>query len=246
VAEENSGESKNEGPQKEESRADRWLRRIKDHPVITTFIVIGSLALSLLTYANTFHEQWEKMLSWVHPPKPLAPFALRVDVIFQEEKTVFWVTKPYNPSIICEAALALVLSTTNLQSHPVVIDYFKVEALDANGKWAKIPHIDLLPQQHVYSGSDPTHVRVMTGELLENSLAGHHLIQPHEPVRGWTFFESPFLVSVVRVTVRDSEGVEFTSEPLFPPSQSIQMSSVTFGDEVIDVTKHQVDYHCGN
>jgi hypothetical protein len=162
------------------------------------------------------------MMSWFGPPKPSDPaFSVEVPTTVKNEGVTpyFWITKPENKSIVCVAPLALTIAITNLQPHPAKIDYYEVEALNVNDKWVKVPRIpNQSSEQKVYAGLDLANLTVMTGPFLDR-LAVSTLFESHAPVQGWVFFDLPFpgSVTVFKVTVRDTEGHQFTSEPLVPP-----------------------------
>jgi hypothetical protein len=82
MADESPEHSEKEKPSSQgEMLSDKWLRQIKNHPLVASLIVVGSLAVSVLTFANTFYEQWEKATPWFHTAKAAEPFDIHVDII---------------------------------------------------------------------------------------------------------------------------------------------------------------------
>ena len=115
------------------------------------------------------------------------------------------------------------------------LDHYEVEALDVNDKWGPVGHI---LGQEVYAGVDPTHLKPITGIFLDAFLEDK-LLQQHDPVSGWAFFNLPFFgpFTTIRVTVRDVEGVKFVSGSLKTPTQSFQKGTLIAGDGFTDITK---------
>jgi hypothetical protein len=228
----------------------RLLTKLRNIPVIARIIVLVAIVGASLASVNKIHEEWETMMSWLGPPKPPDPaFSVEVLTIVNGEAPFFWITKREDKSAVCATPLALTIAITNLQPHPAKIDYYEVEALNVNDKWVKVPRIpNQSSDQKVYAGLDPGNLTIITGPFLDR-LAVSTLFESHVPVSGWAFFDLPFpgSVAVFKVTVRDTEGHQFTSEPLTPPVQSLQAYDMGVGEHnyYLDHTKHQFSYHCG-
>jgi hypothetical protein len=239
--------------QSEKLTLDReYATKLRNKRPIAASIAIAVVVLAVFTYANNFHDQWEKTLSWFHPAKVPAPFDAQVDMSIQNDYPVFWIVSDEVHSIECPSTAILNMAITNLQTNPTTVSGYAIEALDVNNKWVKLPHIQVLDYQHVYiieARGSALAVSAETDPPPLDKLLTNHIFEPHIPLRGLVFLNSPLLYSFayVRVIVRDTSGVQFISGPLKPRRGGIQGSWFRINkDKVIDLSKHRIDYHCGS
>jgi hypothetical protein len=246
------GSQKAASPAQEELRSERWIKKIKNHPVVAAFIVAGTLVLGVLTFTNTLHDEWEKVLSWLHPQEPPDAYAARVDVLMQDDYPMFWIIRDWTKPVACPAMIQMTISITNLQTFPATLAEYTVEVLDANDHWVTLPHITLGAGDQVYVSLVKNSTSVTLEDLeprpLDQQLtAANFLLQPHIPLRGFMFFNDPLRYAFhhVRVKLRDTLGVQFISKPLWPEVGDVQGTQFTRESKELNLTDYHIDYHCG-
>lgn len=108
------------------------------------------------------------------------------------------------------------LRIVNLQSVQTQVLKLAVEAKLGDRPWLKLVHIPQVGTQ-AYFGGDLTHIRrVDLSRTGLDYLLQQRLLQPHEPVRGWAFFEVPGDYSApngmtiqYRISITDTAGTSF-------------------------------------
>lgn len=145
------------------------------------------------------------------------PFSVAVEVTIGQEKkemnaSLWFATNAKYESTISPVHRGVFIRLTNLQSKPSMIESLRVEVLNKENVWVKLPHIDMRFGKLYWVNKDfqqAIEINVMENGL--DFLLDNKVLQPYQPVRGWIFFELPqdiSFLSPMRIYVRDTEGVE--------------------------------------
>ncbi len=105
------------------------------------------------------------------------------------------------------------IQLTNCSEVAFMIDSFSVEAETGNG-WERIQSIPV-EQGHLYWCPNPFEAnRCDFGKKYLQNVLSEKLLQPHEAIEGWLFFNIPFrgLSTMLRLRVRDTVGREMTED----------------------------------
>ncbi len=220
------------------------------------FIAILFLCVLAITVTNLKRgeEPWSNLQKLRHrelvvPAVGGAPFSVRIErAIDQKPITFFWIM---NPGMgLCPAEVGLFLSITNLQQRAAMISELTVEVRDGN-KWVPLPHVHFEPNNQLYverfSVFPPNMAGHVKTDVLEHLIV-NKTIQPYAPSRGWMFFDNPLQheVTVLRVTVIDTLGSAYTSDPLIPTLGGIQGVTFTVVGDMIDLRNAKKFSNCGD
>lgn len=252
------GESSEEEPAGKETEPltlDREiLSKLRNKRPIAVMIVVAMILLLGLKYANNLHDEVVKVGAWLFAEKKTEPatFAVRLDLLLEPTVPLFYIVRG---SSACAAPVVLSLSVTNLQTFPVTIFDYTVEAQDNDKKWVKLPKLPMIKNQQIYA--DTPEMGLASAALLDKvdpspldlQLTPTSILQPHVPLVGIAFFDNPFphIFSDVRVTIQDTLGNQFTSDTLYAkPSNLLTALSLEFNTHKrLDLKKLYINDHCG-
>jgi hypothetical protein len=232
--------------EEQQPEVERLLARLEHIPLFARIIVYVVIIVAVLTGAAKIIEDVPKILSIFSPSRPRpAPFDAQVQII-DFSSVVFWVVNDDINHTYCPIPVRMFMDITNLQPFPKMLSELTVEAEDVDGNWIRLPHIHFDSGAQLYMGSDPTNVRRVDANVVDQMIQGRSL-DPHVPLRGWMFFKNPFQYdfSRVRITVKDRLGVEHTTGPLRALNRSLQTANVITTAMKRDLTKLHINYHCG-
>jgi hypothetical protein len=225
---------------------ERILTRLENIPLFARIIVYVVIIVAVLTAAAKIIEDVPKILSIFSPSKSRpAPFDAQVQII-DSPSVLFWVVNDDINHTYCPIAVRMFMDITNLQPFPKMLSEVTVEAQDVDGNWIRLPHIHFDRGVQLYMGSDPTNVRRVEANVVDQMIRGRSL-EPHVPLRGWMFFKKAFQndFSRVRITVKDTFGVAHTTGPLRALNTGLKTVNVITTDQKRDLTKLHINYHCG-
>ncbi len=224
--------------------SDTPLKKLKKNRLIAGVCFIVVAVGVALKNVNTVIEEGGKLWAYMHS-RPPAAFDAKIGTVV-DLGPLFWVVK--ENQTVCPAPVGLFLDITNLQNFRVMIDDFRVDALDADEKWVTLPHVIIYPGSHLYQNPNPSRATLVETDLIDQMVENFNL-EPHTPLRGWAFFERPFDYPFTRfrVTLSDALGTVYTTAPLtVGGGKSLQMAKLTTVQGTIsDLTTHTINYHCG-
>jgi hypothetical protein len=246
-------ESENKEP--ESSTLDQkyitWLRNKRPIAVV---IAIGAVLLSGLIYVNELHDEAVKAWAWFFPAKETGPatFAVRIGALVQTDIPLFYIVRG---ATACSTPVLFSLSFTNLQTVPLTVLDYTVEARDTDEKWVKLPKLAMIEGQQIYTDTPEmgleraTLVDKIDPPPLDLQLKSTTILQPRVPIAGTAFFDYPFphTFSDVRVTIKDTLGNRFTSDslPIQPSNLLTGLSLQVNPHERLDLSKLYINNHCG-
>jgi hypothetical protein len=114
--------------------------------------------------------------------------------------------------------VAVYMTITNLQPTQSMIEKYGVEIKTKAGKWVRLMRVESRSLEF-YVITEPHKAGQVELVLLDNLLSLRWL-QPHETVKGWTFFQYPKnsdqdgFTHIFRIVVADAAGTSFPSGEL--------------------------------
>ena len=200
-----------------------WLAAIWG---IAAYILLGIGAF--FTYYTYVIQSAEKTAQAVPPPViPLSlskPYSIEVELsAIQVQKSLVssfcWLAYySQHGKTLSPITIVMFLQLVNNQPAPAMISRLTVELQVSNGDWLKLIHMPIRGNQvFVPKGADLKQAHPWALETNGfDYLISDRAIPPHEPVRGWAFFEIPAFLTIpqgteirYRFQVEDTNGTEF-------------------------------------
>lgn len=186
-------------------------------------------------------------------PIPPAPYAVRIDTtLFSPRRDInipiFMAYPGLHGETLSLVNAALFLTIVNQQSIPVMLSEYSIEMRTAEGSWAALIRLSAIGKT-VYTGSDTRSLaRISDNSAFLDIIVVGRTLQPHETIRGWSFFEypkgyGPTFVPEFKLTLKDYGGTEYISPVLSStPGEGAQVQGFTIGHGKFDLSKADQKY----
>jgi len=119
-----------------------------------------------------------------------------------------------NRTSVLPLRLAIQFNLTNLQQRESMVRIFDVEGMDDAEVWSELNRVSTGQSDQLYWGENLTKLKLVEMTFLDRELHDRNL-HSGETVSGWMLFTNPQRknFSKLRVTIGDSVGTYYTSEP---------------------------------